>query len=138
MARHLDRNLATHLAQPDRAATRTDLVPLHPSTVDGCDCRIARRPEGCTDRALAIRRAILREPQHRIARLTEALNAIHRIILFGLVMDLIYQGIALDTFYPTEAVIIVLLLAVVPYVLLRGLITHAARMFRRDASAHRI
>ena len=71
-------------------------------------------------------RALLFEPQHRMARLVEALNAIARIILLGLVMDVIYQVIELKTFYPAEAVIVALLLAVVPYVVLRGLITRAA------------
>jgi len=87
--------------------------------IDGLrDARIVRSP---------FVRALLFEPQHRIPRLIEAFNAIARIILLGLVMDVIYQLIAFHRFYPAEAVIIALLLAVVPYLVLRGLITRGAR-----------
>jgi hypothetical protein len=43
-------------------------------------------------------------------------------------MDVIYQLIFLKTFYPVESLIIVLVLAFIPYVLIRGL---AARIARR-------
>lgn len=82
-------------------------------------------------------RAVLFEPQHRVVRLIEALNAIARIILLGLVMDIIYQVIAFKRFYPAEAVIVALLLAVVPYVVLRGLITRAARRWWHGARTAR-
>lgn len=85
------------------------------------DARAARSP---------FARALLREPEQRIARLTEALNAIDRIILLGLLMDIVYQVIALNRFYPAESVIVALLLAVAPYVVLRGLITRGARRWR--------
>jgi hypothetical protein len=48
-------------------------------------------------------------------------------MLLGLVMDGIYQYIEFDTFHPAEAVIITLLLAFLPYVLMRGAIARAAR-----------
>jgi len=67
------------------------------------------------------------EPQQRVARLREGLNATARIILLGLVMDVIYQFIVLGMFYPVEALIIALLLAFVPYLLIRGPITRVAR-----------
>jgi hypothetical protein len=80
-------------------------------------------------------RAILFEPQHRMVRVVEALNAVARIILLGLVMDIIYQLLALKRFYPAEAVIVALLLAVIPYVVLRGLITRGARRWWHNARA---
>ena len=48
-------------------------------------------------------------------------------LLLGLAMDGIYQAIEFKTFHPAEAVIIALLLAFVPYLLLRGLFARAAR-----------
>ena len=53
---------------------------------------------------------MLRNPHERIGRLREGLNATARIILLGLVMDVIYQIIVLKTFYPVEAVIVALCL----------------------------
>jgi hypothetical protein len=58
-----------------------------------------------------------------------------RIILLGLVMDVIYQALVLRTFYPNEALIIALLLAFVPYLIIRGLVL---RGWRRRASMHRV
>jgi hypothetical protein len=47
-------------------------------------------------------------------------------------MDVIYQAIALKTFYPGEAVIVALTLAFLPYLLLRGPVARIARRLRRD------
>ena len=69
---------------------------------------------------------IIWRPRERAGRLREALNTTARIILLGLLMDLIYQVLVLRTFYPNEAVIIALLLGFVPYAVVRGLATRAA------------
>jgi hypothetical protein len=70
---------------------------------------------------------ILHTPRERIGRLREGLNATAKIILLGLAMDAIYQFLVLGTFHPNEALIVVVLLAFVPYVILRGLVLHVAR-----------
>ena len=70
---------------------------------------------------------VLRNPQERVGRLREGLNATARIILLGLVMDVIYQLLVLKTFYPNEALVVALLLAFVPYVIIRGLVLRIAR-----------
>jgi hypothetical protein len=70
---------------------------------------------------------IMLNPQARIGRLREGLSATARIILLGLLMDLIYQLLVLKTFYPNEAVIIALVLAFLPYLLIRGPATRIAR-----------
>jgi hypothetical protein len=68
---------------------------------------------------------ILSNPRERWARLREGLNATARILLLGLVMDTIYQTIEFRTFYPYEALIISVLLAFVPYLLIRGLVSRS-------------
>ena len=75
---------------------------------------------------------LVSNPRKRIRRLNEGLNATARIILLGLVMDAIYQVIVLRQFYPTEAVIVALLFAFVPYVIMRG---PALRIARRWGAA---
>ena len=80
---------------------------------------------------------ILTDPAKRGDRLNEGLIATARVILLGLCMDLIYQFIVFDTFHPAEAVIIAVLLAFVPYLLLRGPIARVARWWLGDASADR-
>ena len=70
--------------------------------------------------------SILRNPEQRVPRLQEGMVATARIILLGLVMDLIYQFLVFDVFHPAEAAIVALLLAFVPYLLLRGPIARIA------------
>lgn len=81
---------------------------------------------------------VLRKPQERVARLRGGLNATARIILLGLVMDVLYQVTELKMFYPAEALIIALLLAFVPYLLIRGLVARIARWWRGDACAREL
>jgi hypothetical protein len=80
---------------------------------------------------------MLRQRGERIGRLNDGLNATARIILLGLVMDAVYQLYVLDRFYPVEAVIIALVLAFVPYVILRGIVLRIALRLRRDPAAPR-
>jgi len=81
------------------------------------DARLGRSPYFWT---------ILHSPQKRGARLREGFISTARIILLGLGMDTIYQVEVLKTFYPGEAVLTALLLAFVPYLLLRGPIARLA------------
>jgi hypothetical protein len=78
---------------------------------------------------------VLTNPMERGGRLREGLIATGRIILLGLGMDAIYQFVVLKTFYPGEAVIISVMLAFVPYLLLRGPVERIARWWRGDARA---
>jgi hypothetical protein len=52
--------------------------------------------------------------------LREGLIATARIVLLGFAMDAIYQWRVLGTFYPGEMLLIAILLAFLPYLLLRG------------------
>jgi len=70
--------------------------------------------------------AMFTSPAERSGRLDEAVVDTSRIMLLGLIMDSIYQYIEFDSFHPCEAVIIMLLLAFLPSVLLRGPIPRAA------------
>jgi hypothetical protein len=82
--------------------------------------------------------SILRDPEQRGPRLQEGMVATARIILLGLVMDVIYQIVVFDTFHPGEAAIVALLLAFVPYLLLRGPVARIARWWLGRGSAGHI
>jgi hypothetical protein len=66
--------------------------------------------------------------------LREGLVATGRVILLGLIMDAIYQFKVPGTFYPGEAVLVALLLAFVPYLLIRGPAQRIARWWRRPSA----
>ncbi|MGE3146748.1 MAG: hypothetical protein AB7K35_14310 [Pseudorhodoplanes sp.] len=69
-------------------------------------------------------------------RLREGLTSVARVMLLGISMDVIYQFKELDTFYPAEAAMIAILLAVVPYFIFRWLVEIAARRwFARKAGS---
>jgi hypothetical protein len=72
--------------------------------------------------------ALLRSPSERIGLLNEGLNATARILVLGLVMDVVYQLVALKMFYPAEALVVALLLAFVPYLVVRGLVVLVLRL----------
>jgi hypothetical protein len=82
-------------------------------------------------------RALLTQPAQRRERLDEAVLATARIVLLGLAMDAAYQWFQFKTFHPAEAVIVAVLLAFVPYVLLRGLVARvAAHWVGRPGGGH--
>ena len=70
---------------------------------------------------------VLGNPQERVGRLREGLDATARIIALGLVMDVIYQAVVFRTFYPDQALVVALVLAFVPYLIVRGVITRIWR-----------
>jgi drug/metabolite transporter (DMT)-like permease len=109
------------ILQPLMAATAAILHGLR-------DARAGRPPYFWT---------MVRNPQERMGLLREGVNATARILLLGLFMDVIYQGLVLKTFYPNEAVVVALLLAFIPYVIIRGLVVRIAAKWRQAASTHR-
>lgn len=77
---------------------------------------------------------ILHTKERRADRLREGLTSTARIILLGLGMDAIYQMKVFDTFYPVEALIIALVLAFVPYLLIRGPVERLASRWIQHSS----
>jgi len=58
--------------------------------------------------------------ERRSALLWEGVISTAKILILGVVMDIFYQFTFLGTFFPAESALIALLLAFIPYVLLRG------------------
>jgi hypothetical protein len=67
------------------------------------------------------------DPDTPTGRLKEGITSIARVILLGIGMDVIYQFKELDQFYPVEAVMMALLLAVIPYFVFRWIVEKVAR-----------
>jgi hypothetical protein len=74
------------------------------------------------------------DPTQQAGRLREGLTSVSRVILLGLSMDVIYQFKELDQFYPAEAVMMALLLAVIPYFIFRWIVEHVARWWRERST----
>ena len=84
------------------------------------DARLGRRPF-----VWALMRGV-RDPQGRSGRLWEGVISTARILILGILMDTIYQWVEFKTFYPVQAAVIAVLLAFVPYLVLRGPIERIA------------
>ena len=75
--------------------------------------------------------AILTDPAHRRDLLHEGWKAIAKVFVMAVVIDAIYQFVQLRWFYPNEALIVAIVLALVPYLLIRGPVGRIARAWQR-------
>jgi len=74
---------------------------------------------------------VLTDSTNRTELLREGWKAIARVFVLAIVMDIIYQLIVVRWIYPFETLAIAVLLAVVPYLLIRGPVTRIARRWQR-------
>lgn len=72
--------------------------------------------------------ALITDPQHRSDMIKDGWKDVSKVFLLAIVLDAVYQFIVARFIYPGEALLVAFLLAIVPYLLLRGLVT---RIFRR-------
>ena len=79
---------------------------------------------------------ILTDAAQRAGHLREGLKRVSRVIIFALVMDAIYQFIVLRRFYPGEALVIAFVVAVLPYLAIRGPAARLARRWNRRGAAY--
>jgi hypothetical protein len=78
----------------------------------------------------------LTDPAQRASYLREGLKRVSRVIVFAIVMDAIYQFMVLGRFYPGEALVIAFVLAVLPYLLIRGPVARIVRRWSRRGAAY--
>ena len=64
--------------------------------------------------------ALFTRPGHRRELLREGWKSVGKIFIIALVLDAVYQYITVRWFYPGEALVTAAVLALVPYILLRG------------------
>jgi hypothetical protein len=64
--------------------------------------------------------AMFSNPAHRRELLRNGWKSVGKVFIVALILDAVYQYIALKWFYPGEALVVAFVLAIVPYVLLRG------------------
>jgi len=64
--------------------------------------------------------SLLTDATHRREMLRGAWKAVGKVFTIALVLDVVYQFITVRWFYPGEALVVAVTLAMVPYLLLRG------------------
>ena len=71
--------------------------------------------------------AIFTEPAQRRELIKEGWKAVGKIFIIAIIIDVVYQYIVFRWFYPGEAIIVAVILALVPYLLIRGPVNRIAR-----------
>jgi hypothetical protein len=77
--------------------------------------------------------SLLQDPARAAQQLLDGTKSVGRVLLLGVAMEVIYQWRVFGWVYPVELIVVVLLLAFVPYLLMRGPVNRIAkfRMLRR-------
>ncbi len=71
--------------------------------------------------------AMFTNPDSRKEMLRDGWKSVGRVFILGIVMDAIYQFIVFRRFYPVEALVVAAILAIIPYLLIRGPVNRLAR-----------
>ena len=75
---------------------------------------------------------IITDPSQRVDLLRQGWKAVGRVFILAIVMDVIYQLIVEGWIYPFELLTTAVLLAVLPYLLLRGPVNRLVRSRQRN------
>jgi hypothetical protein len=79
--------------------------------------------------------ALLSNPGRRAEMMKDGWKSVGRLFILAVVLDVVYQVIVLRFVYPGEAIIVAVILAIVPYLILRGLVTRLARNKKIDINS---
>jgi hypothetical protein len=82
------------------------------------DAREGREPYGW---------AVIRGSSDRKAMLLHGWREVRRVLVAAIAVDLIHQALVLDQFRPAQAVLLGIVLAIVPYLIFRGVINRIRR-----------
>jgi hypothetical protein len=71
--------------------------------------------------------SLFTDPAHRADLLKDGWKGIGKVFIIALILDVAYQIMVLKFVYPGEAIYVAFVLAILPYLILRGLTTRLAR-----------
>jgi len=71
--------------------------------------------------------AMFHDPAHRAEMVRDGWKSVGRVFILAVVLDAVYQFIVFRRFYPVEALLVAVVLALVPYLLIRGPANRLAR-----------
>jgi hypothetical protein len=71
--------------------------------------------------------AIFTDPKDRREMLRDGWKSVGRVFILAIIIDAVYQIMELRWFYPLEAFLVAIVLAIIPYLLVRGPVNRIAR-----------
>jgi hypothetical protein len=75
-------------------------------------------------------RIVTGPPEARRRRMRETWKAVFKVFIMAVLLDCVYQLLALRWIYPVESIVTATILAIIPYVVLRGVTNRIARAIR--------
>ncbi len=78
---------------------------------------------------------LLTDSGQREAMAKDGWKSVGKVFILAMVLDAVYQLIEEHFVYPGEMIIVAFILAIVPYLILRGLVTRVARRFEARQKA---
>ena len=67
-------------------------------------------------------------PEQRLDMLRDGWKRVGKVFVMAIIIDLVYQWIVSRRFYPFEALLVAIILAFIPYLLIRGPVDRIARL----------
>lgn len=80
--------------------------------------------------------SLFTDPGGRRELIRDGWKSISKVFIIAILLDVVYQIIALRWFYPFETLLVAVLLALVPYILLRGPVNRLKKRSQKHASPH--
>lgn len=80
--------------------------------------------------------ALFTQPGHRAELIRDGWTAVAKVFVVAILIDVVYQIIVFRWIYPMEALAVGFLLALLPYLLLRGPINRMSRPFVKGRRRH--
>lgn len=77
--------------------------------------------------------AMFTQPEHRREMLKDGWKSVGKVFVIAMVLDIVYQLVVQRWVYPFEVIIVALILAIIPYLLLRGPINRIASIFSKTS-----
>ena len=78
-------------------------------------------------------KSLATEPARRETLMRQAWKHVRNVFFIALGLDVVYQVIVFKWVFPLQAVIVAVTLAIVPYLMVRGIVTRVARKARGPA-----
>lgn len=81
--------------------------------------------------------ALLYDPVHRREMLRQGWQDVGKVFVLAMILDVAYQLLVIRWVYPLETLIVASVLALIPYLLVRGPVTRIARLAQRKPPSSR-
>ncbi len=78
---------------------------------------------------------LLRDPAARGGLLRSMMKDVGKVFLLAIVLDVVYQVVALKTVHPLQVLLVAVVLAILPYVILRGPVERIVRALRKPGDS---